>query len=563
VQISIDNGPFRIFQQGSSRQQLTDDPNADELFDPYLTSQVYDLGMLTTGQSVRVRFHFDTLDANLNAHQGWAIDDVNIGTSPPGDALDSHEPNDKPIEATTIVPDEQIDGVISPKGDFDYFKFTASEGDRMVLDLDAQNQGSWLDSFLFLLDEDGISILAQNDDEVFGENRDSLITFYAPHTGTYYLKLRAWNNPRVGGSQYFYSLGLYIDNADPTMVFNNPANVFGFLNIPDDTLAATVMDSQSGVSQVDFYFHDDNWIEHPWELLGSDTNGADGWSAPLDRPDQTGIALFAKAIDYSRNIAGRGFWNLSIDRTPPQTAMYTLPATQTSTTFLAEWSGSDNIAGIDYYELQWAMDGEYWTTYPPTLTGYTQSTWVIGAPGHSYDLRLSGTDRAGNTETFPPSAEATTSIPQDICINLDDWETDNTPLQASLITIAQAQTHNFCNPEDLDGLNDSDWVTFTVHSGQDYLIRALPITPNVAAKISIYTGDGVTLILRAEMTQNVWGMPALVSWKATTDEVLYILIQHFDGRVAGSSITYQVSATNNYPQYMPVVSQRAWFGAEK
>jgi murein DD-endopeptidase MepM/ murein hydrolase activator NlpD len=553
VQISIDNGPFRNSIQSMSRQQLTDDPFANELDDPYLSSQVYDLGILVPGQSFRVRFHFDTLDAYYNAFQGWAIDDVSVSTTPPDAPSDSNEPNNIPGQATLITSSSAIDGIISPQGDFDYFKFTASVGNRIVADIDAQNLGSQLDPYLYLLDSDGLTVLAENDDEIYGEYRDPMITFYTPHAGTYYLKLRAWDNPRIGGSQYFYTLHFYIDNSDPVLVFNNPANSAGYLNNEDTTLTASAMDTQSNISQVDFYFHDNDWLNDFWELLGSDTNSMDGWSVPFDHADQSGIALYVKAIDYSRNITGQGYWYLSIDRTPPQTALSPLEATQTSSAILLEWSGSDNLAGLDYYELQWAIDGGIWQNNPYTISGYTNSTWVVGTPGHSFSFRSRAIDRAGNTETLPASAETSTSIPTDICSSPDAWEIDNTANTASPITINQIQTHNFCNPETAYGLYDTDWITFTVQAGQRYTIQAIPIAWNSAAVISLFTDNGITLTLRSEMTQTVWGKPAFIDWIATTSEVLYISVRHADGRVAGNGVTYQIYATKNYPIYMPLV----------
>jgi murein DD-endopeptidase MepM/ murein hydrolase activator NlpD len=556
VQISLDNGPFRNSTQAVSRQQLSDDPYADEMQDPYLSSQVYDLGVLESGQSIRVRFHFDTLDEYKNTYQGWAIDDVGVTTTLPDSTGDSNEPNNTPHQATLIDIGNSTEGTIQPKGDFDYFQFTASAGDRIVVDVDAQSIGSLLDSYLYLLDSDGISVLAENDDEIYAVNTDSYIEFYAPHNGIYYIKLRAWNNPRSGGSQYFYTLHLYIDNEDPLFVFNNPANAAGYLNSQDDLLTATAEDIQSGISQVDFYFHDNNWVTDNWELLNSDTNGADGWSATLNRADQNGIALYAKAVDRSRNIAGQGYWNLSIDRTPPQTALLPLTATQTSTAFLLEWSGSDNLSGIDDYELQWAIDGGAWQNYPFTFTGYTQSTWVVGTPGLSYAFRLRGIDIAGNAEAFPPTAETSTTIPANICTMPDVWENDNLALDASPILLTQTQGHNFCNPDATDGLYDTDWITFTVQAGQRYLIQAIPTASNVGEVISIFSGNGISLTLRAEMTQTVWGKSVYIDWIATTDEVLYIRVRHSDGRVAGNTVTYQVYATKNFPIYLPVVARK-------
>jgi hypothetical protein len=505
--------------------------------------------------AVRVRVHFDTLDAFRNAFQGWAIDDVGISALPPDTPGDANEPNDTPEQATSINSGDLIIGAIRPRGDFDYFVFNASAGDRIVIDIDAQNLGSLLDPYLYLLDSDGVSVLAQNDDEIYAVNRDSFIAFFTPHNGTYFIKLRAWNNPRAGGSQYFYILHFNIDNDDPEMVFHNPANAAGYLNSEDNTITASAIDMQSGVSSVDFYFHDNDWVNDNWELLGSDTNGADGWSAPLNRPDQSGVALFVKTTDQSRNTTGQGYWNLAIDRTPPQTELLPLTATQTSTAFLLKWYSSDNLAGIDYHELQWSIDGGAWQNYPVTFNGYTQSTWVVGTQGHSYAFRIRGVDRAGNAETLPATAETSTTIPANVCTVPDEWEVDNTALTASGVDINQAQTHNFCNPEASDGLYDIDWITFTVQAGQRYLIQASPTAQNAAAVISIFTGDGTSLTLRAEMIQTVWGKSAFIDWIATTSEVLYIRVQHTDGRVAGNSVTYQVYATKNYPVFMPVISR--------
>ena len=555
VQISIDNGPFHQSLQSDQRQQLTDDPFADEISDPYLSSQVIDLGSLEPGQFVRVRFHFETLDAFRNSYQGWAIDDVGINALPPDIPGDANEPNNTPEQAKSINSGDTIDGAIRPRGDFDYFKFNASAGDRIVIDVDAQNLGSLLDPYLYLLDSDGVAMLAQNDDEIFAEKVDSFIAFYAPHNGTYFIKLRAWNNPHVGGSQYFYTLRFNIDNGDPDMVFNNPANAAGYLNSEDNIITASAIDLQSGISSVDFYYHDNDWINHNWELLGSDTNGSDGWSAPFYQSDQDGIALYVKAIDQSRNATGQGYWNLSVDRTPPHTELHPLSATQTSTAFLIEWSSSDNLSGIDYHELQWSIDNGAWQTYPDTFNGYTQSTWVVGTPGHSYAFRMRGIDLAGNAETLPAGAQTSTIIPANVCTAPDEWEVDNTAISASGIDINQAQTHNFCNPEASDGLSDTDWITFTVQAGQRYLIQASPTSPNAAAVISIFTGDGVNLTLHAEMAQTRWGKSAFIDWIATTDEVLYIRVRHTDGRVAGSSVTYQVYSTKIYPVFMPVISR--------
>lgn len=556
VQISVDGGPFEQADQSGIRRQLTDDPFADELNNPYLSSQVFDLGVFVPGQVIRIRFHFDTLDAFINAFQGWAIDDVGITTIPSDVPGDPNEPNNTPQQSTPITHGSLTGGLINPGGDFDYFQFDAVAGDRIVADIDAENLGSSLDPYLFLIDSDGISVLAQNDDEVYAQNRDSFISFNAPHAGTYYLKLRAWNNPRANGSQNYYVLRLYIDNADPILNFTNPANSAGYINNQVVSLTVFGEDASSGISKVEFYYHDSDWENHNWELLGIDSNGADGWNIPFNLPDQSNIALYVKVFDWSRNITGKGYWDLSVDRSMPETSLLPLDTTQTSTAFRLEWNSEDNLSGIQIHDLLWDIDNGGWFNYPLHLSGYTKSIWVVGAANHSYAFRMRGIDWAGNAEPYPATVETSTFIPAEVCSSPDNWEMDNSASTANVISEDEIQIHNFCNPLDEDGLDDEDWVKYTVQAGKRYLIQTSPMTENAAPVISIYTDNGITLTLRTESSQVLWGQRSFVDWTATANEVLYIRIRHTDGRVAGNSVTYELIATGNYPVFLPVVSRR-------
>jgi len=124
--------------------------------------------------------------------------------SPCGGGGDPHEPNDSYAECTPIFFDVPItDPTIAPAGDYDYYCFTGSGGQTIAADIDAQVNGSSLDSYLYLYDTDGVTELTHNDD--YG-NLDSYLEYTLPGDGTYYLMVREYNHGNEGGPDYTYSI---------------------------------------------------------------------------------------------------------------------------------------------------------------------------------------------------------------------------------------------------------------------------------------------------------------------------------------------------------------------
>ncbi|RLC70660.1 MAG: hypothetical protein DRI52_06650, partial [Chloroflexi bacterium] len=135
VQISTDGGPFETVLQ------LYDDPMRWWLQSPAIDLSAY------AGHTIRVRFHFDTLDDVFNDYRGWYIDDFEISTTPPPACSDGHEPNDTPAQATSIAYGQTLSADICPGGDYDFYTFTGAAGDKVVVDIDAEVNGSLLDSY--------------------------------------------------------------------------------------------------------------------------------------------------------------------------------------------------------------------------------------------------------------------------------------------------------------------------------------------------------------------------------------------------------------------------------
>jgi hypothetical protein len=554
VQISVDDGPF------TNLVQLSDDPQISETTS-WLLNKAINLTPYV-GHLVRIRFQFSTLDASANNYAGWGIDDFSITATPPPNCSENRQ-DDTYLQATILTydPNLSVPGEICPNGDYDFYKFYGNTGDRIVADIDAMVNNSLLDAYLYLLDTDGKTVLAENDDEVYAERRDPLLGYTLTKNGWYYLKLKAWKHPLVGGDDYFYSLRFYEDNSDPVASITWPtSNIY----LPDTNmiLTAQVNDITDGVDRVEFFWHPTNWLTGEWVKLGTDWDGTDGWSltfTPTGQPEGRDGAVFVNVYDKAGNWTSAAAWDLGIDKSPPTTAMEPLNATQPSNTFLLEWIASDNLSGIDYVEIQEKLPAQDWITLPP-LSGLTRQYWIIGDPGNSYSYRMHGVDFSGNTEIYPTGAEVTTAIPNAniLCSAPDSYDTsgnDNTPATASMIFVdGPAQVHNFCNPLAPNYQNDEDWVGLLVTNQQRYLIHAIAQSPPSATIISLFAENGETLLAEAQPAG--FGRNTFLVWTSDRDGLVYLRLRHLDGRVIGNDVGSTFSVKTGTLTFLPIIQRK-------
>ena len=553
VQISVDRGPFQ------NLVQLADDPQIPET-SSWMQNKAIDLSAYA-GHNIRVRFMFSTLDASANNFPGWGIDDFSITATAPGGCSENRQ-DESPAQAFFLAydPSIKIPGEICPNGDYDFYKFSGKAGDRIVADVDAMVDGSPLDSYLYLLDTDGSTVLAENDDEVYAELRDPLLSYTLPADGLYFLKLKAWKHPLVGGDSYTYTLRLFEDHVTPAAEITWPSsNTY----LPDANSQFTVdaIENNNGVDRVEFYWHPTNWITGAWLELGTDFDGSDGWRmnfSPVGQSEGSDGAVFVKVYDRAGNWIGKVAWGLGIDKTPPTTTMNPLAATQPSNAFSIGWDGSDNLSGIDFVEIQEKLGTGAWTTYPP-IDGSNTHYWIIGEPGNTYSYRMRGVDRSQNTETYPTDAEATTSIPgaEVICFAPDSYDTsgnDNTPGNASeIFPNGASQYHNFCNPLRPDYQADEDWTKLSVSPGQHYLFQSSAKSPQTATVISLFAQDGTTLL--AESDPPDFGANTVLVWTFDHSEQVYLRFTHMDSRVIGTDVGSSITVKTGMWFFLPRVNR--------
>ena len=451
---------------------------------------------------------------------------------------------------------------ICPTGDIDYFKFDGIAGDHIVLDIDTQNSGSVnnLDLYLFLLDGDARSELAQNDDEILGTVLDPHLGYKLQRDGTYYVKARLWSNPSHGGEDFDYQITLTKDNSPPQGSFIQPKSNSFIKDSPGYVISVNASDGESGINQVEFMYHSGDWLNSDWQIIGVDQDGTDGWNLALnanDYPEQSGAAFFANIYDWAGNWAGRGEWDIGFDRTPPITSMEDLTQNQESTAIQLQWSGTDNISGLDYFQLQSKLNAGDWVNILTSPKNTQDSLWFIGQPGAGYDFRMRGVDIAGNLEVFPENPEASTAVPgpATLCSAPDTWDSagnDNSRENSiRLDLLALPTTHNFCNPLKADRLYDEDWVNFEVENGKAYLMESIPAADMAASIIELYASDGTTLIASSQ-PDKLNGFSRII-WTSDRSGKVYLRVRHLDGRIAGNIVTYQLKVNNFLPIFMPFI----------
>jgi len=553
VQLSVNGGAFHNFHQ------LSEDPQLSET-SSWLQSPALDLAAYN-GDTIQLRFAFLTMDAVLNGFDGWGIDDFSITTQPPAACTDLRQ-DDTPAQAYYLPYDVSLTtaGEICPNGDWDYYWFNGAAGQRIAVDINAQTEGSLLDPYIILYAGDGTTMLAENDDEIYAVRRDSLLGYTLPQDGIYYIKVRAWKHPAVGGQDYSYTIRLYADSSDPQIIMDWPLD--GSI-IPDHifNVSPSISDVFQGVHRVEFYWHNQDWSYGSWDLVSTDWDGTDGWRAEYDpgvEPQGQGAAVYVMAYDLAGNSHGIGAWNLIIDTTPPVSALLPLDPTQTSNAFLLQWTAEDDISWIDYSEIQENLNEGGWTETWVVEGAYT-TLWVIGESENTFAYRMHAIDIAGNSEDYPTIAEATTSIPaaEVLCGSLDEFDEggdDNSYLYANIIGLdGIPQRHNFCNPIDIDFEYDQDWITFQAQIGEVYFIQASPVAPQSAVILRLLAADGGTLL--DEFVPDRFGDSSLLVWVSDRIGTVYLQMKHLDGTVIGSAVGYDVRLRAGYEIYLPTIQK--------
>ena len=222
--------------------------------------------------------------------------------------------------------------------------------------------------------------------------------------GPFDLALRVWDyegNPSSVSSVREIIKGVECTaGVDPDVSLNK---VDGMVLLPKSgEVSATVTkgSTNSNIVSVAFWFHGTNWNGDEWVLLGTDTNGADGWQAPFEAGDlgeSTAYSILAVATDALGNQGTDLTFNATLDKTDPWMdfdSIYSpVPAGQVNIT----WTAGDQLTGISHYVLDMKVNDGEWQTLESSLSRDAQSYTINVNEAELVIIRLTITDNAGNT----------------------------------------------------------------------------------------------------------------------------------------------------------------------
>ncbi len=171
-----------------------------------------------------------------------------------------------------------------------------------------------------------------------------------------------------------------------------------------------------------------------------DINGLGGLTAAEGTYNLT---VNASAIDDTYGNPGTGSLSTSwlMDTTPPTSAVRSLPAQTTSTSFNVSVTSNDPTgsngstpSGVDSIAIYDSEDGGSYSLFT-TVTQASPSALFTGQAGHTYGFYSIATDNAGNVQATPASAQETVQILPPVSVSSIASVTPN-PRNAPVSTVA-------------------------------------------------------------------------------------------------------------------------------
>ena len=423
-------------------------------------------GVVTAGQAVSITFQV-TVTSPLT-------DDTRITNT--ATISDSVILSPVLVTATTTVDSLPPSGSITIDGDATYATSTA-----VNLILSASDATSGVSQMCF--SNDGITYS--------GWQGYAISASWALSTGdgtkTVYVRYK----DNAGNISAPFSDTIVLDTAAPSgsVSINDGAS---YTNTTLVTLTLSADDAFSGVAQMSFSNDETNWSD--WEVHRT------GRSWTLTPGDGT-KTVYVRYKDNAGNIATYSD-TIILDATPPSSTVEALAAYQANTSFMVFWSGSDALAGLASYDVQF-KDGTGVSWEDWQVGTIATSTAFVGEEGHTYYLQSRARDNAGNVEAYPGGDGDThttvdvTSPSGSVLVNngaVDTTSTDVILKPSASDSVSGVSQMSFSN----DGSSWSNWEDYSTSkswslTGGDGLKTAYVRYRDNAGNISSVYTDTINL----------------------------------------------------------------------
>jgi hypothetical protein len=171
----------------------------------------------------------------------------------------------------------------------------------------------------------------------------------------------------------------------------------------------------------------------------------------------TNVSITNKAYIYFDNneVIPTPPWTNSVDKSAPTSFVRPLEPTQPDTTFDVRWTGEDEGAGIQVYDIYVATnDGPYKPWLRQVVATSAPFTGEVDSTYHFYSVAI---DSTGYTEAAPEQADATTKISLSTNVT-DPWKNQ--------IRVYPNPAHTFLTVELPQSLKESRFILNTLEGKQ-------------------------------------------------------------------------------------------------
>jgi hypothetical protein len=310
---------------------------------------------------------------------------------------DSYEVDDSPESASYISVGELQSHNFSILDDNDWIKFDAVAG--LIYQFQTLGLDVSADTYLYLYDTDGSTLLASNDDA--NGSLASSIHWNALSSGTYYLMVRHWN-PNVGGCGTSYDIEI-LEQSEP-----DPPSVLEAISISQN--------------QIDLSWSDNSYDEDGFEIERS-PDGSSNWTliatlgADISRYSDTGLSAgttnFYRARSY--NIVGYSVYSnidgattLSAPAAPSNLVATVVSQSQIDITW------SDNSNNEDGFEIERSEDGINWTLFASVAANVVDISDQSLSPSTTYFYHVRSFNEVGYSDFSNDISAKTKNAPSEL-----------------------------------------------------------------------------------------------------------------------------------------------------
>jgi hypothetical protein len=269
-------------------------------------------------------------------------------------------------------------------------------------------------------------------------------------------------------------------------------------------------------------------------------------AGPLNGPLEVALRIW----DHEGNVAAAlDPRMIQVDHAcPPPTSQLKPAESFDSTAVRLSWEAASAGAGIGSFDLQWRTEPGSWeAANMMNVPGSSRSTWFAGQGGASYAFRLRALDTNDQPEpwTAGEAPEASVTLPVTCLPDLSEPDDDSS--QARMLLLDVMAQGNLCVAGNLD------WFQVDIAQASDYLVVAPSQSGGAAVKITVYSGDGETVLASGQAAGI--GQTAFVRFQAAVAGAYYVKVEPLTPYLMGTEAVYGISVSEAKEVFLPLVGR--------